>query len=280
MSQKAEGRITDIVILENIARDVRIKILRMLAGAGSGHTGGSLSAVDIAVAIYFSKMNFKPDDPLWDGRDRFILSKGHAAPLLYVIMAEAGYFPMDTLDSLRTIESPLQGHPCCKSLPGVEVSTGSLGQGLSVANGMALGLRLDKNPAKVYCVLGDGEIQEGQVWEAAMSAAHYKLDKLCAVIDNNGLQIDGPVEKVMGIEPLKDKWKAFGWHVIECDGHDIGKLLYALDKAEQTSGKPTMIIANTIKGKGVSIFEGKVEFHGTVPNSEELETALKELADD
>ena len=280
MSVKSKGRITDIGVLEKIARDVRVKILRMLTDAGSGHTGGSLSAVDIAVAIYFSKMNFKPDAPQWDGRDRFILSKGHAAPLLYVIMAEAGYFPVETLDSLRTIESPLQGHPCCKSLPGVEVSTGSLGQGLSVANGMAMGLRLDKSTSRVYCILGDGEIQEGQVWEAAMSAAHYNLDNLCAVIDSNGLQIDGPVEKIMNIEPVNDKWKAFGWHVIEIDGHDIGALLRALDEAEGTKGKPSMIIANTVKGKGSVLFEGKVEFHGAVPSKEELETALKELSGD
>jgi len=277
---KTEGKVTDIKALEDIARDVRIKILRMLSGAGSGHTGGSLSAVDIAVTIYFSKMNFDPDKPFWDERDRFVLSKGHAAPLLYVIMAKAGYFPMETLDSLRTIESPLQGHPCCKSLPGVEVSTGSLGQGLSVANGMALGLRLDNKPARVYCIMGDGEIQEGQIWEAAMSAAHYKLDNLCAVIDKNGLQIDGPVKDVMGIEPLNDKWKAFGWHVIECNGHDIGEILQALDEAEHKKGSPTMIIADTVKGKGVSIFENKVEFHGAVPSKDELETAMKELADD
>jgi transketolase len=258
---------------------VRIRILRMLTTAGSGHTGGSLSAVDVAVAIYFSKMNFNPRDPHWDGRDRFILSKGHAAPLLYVIMAEAGYFPMDTLDNLRTIESPLQGHPCCKSLPGIEVSTGSLGQGLSVANGMALGLRLDRNPARVFCILGDGEVQEGQVWEAAMTAAHYKLDNVCAVIDNNGLQIDGPVEKVMGIEPLRDKWEAFGWHVMGIDGHDMPAILSALDEAEETRGRPSMIIANTVKGKGVSIFEGKAEYHGVAPSPDELDTAIKELSE-
>lgn len=275
-----KGKITDIATLEDIARDVRVNILKMLAEAGSGHTGGSLSAVDIAVAIYFSKMNFDPSNPHWEDRDRFILSKGHAAPLLYAIMAQAGYFPMGTLNSLRTIESPLQGHPCCKRLLGVEVSTGSLGQGLSVANGMALGIRLDRKSARVYCILGDGEIQEGQIWEAAMTAAHYKLDNLCAVIDNNGLQIDGPVEKVMGITPIADKWVSFGWHVIKCDGHDIQKLLQALNIAEETRGRPTMIIADTVKGKGVSIFEGKVEFHGVAPSGDELKTALKELYDE
>ncbi|MCK5287020.1 MAG: transketolase [Thermodesulfovibrionia bacterium] len=266
-----------IKTLQKIAERLRITILKMLHRAGSGHTGGSLSAADIAVAIYFSKMNYNPKDPFWRERDRFILSKGHAAPLLYAIMAEAGYFSADMLDNLRTIESPLQGHPCCKSLPGVEVSTGSLGQGLSVANGIALGLRLDNIQARVFCIMGDGEIQEGQIWEAAMTTAHYKLDSLCAFVDNNGLQIDGPVEKVMGIEPLYDKWSAFGWHVIEIDGHNMQEILNALNEAESTKGKPTIIIAHTVKGKGVSLFEGKVEYHGVAPTSEELEKAIEEL---
>jgi transketolase len=222
-------------------------------------------------------MNFRPHDPLWEDRDRFILSKGHAAPLLYAIMAEAGYFPKETINTLRKINSPLQGHPCCKSLPGVEVSTGSLGQGLSVANGMALGLRLDNKPARVYCVMGDGEIQEGQIWEAAMTSAHYKLDNLCAVVDNNGLQIDGRVEEVMSIYPISEKWRAFGWHTIEIDGHDMEQILNALDEAETVKGRPTVIIAKTIKGKGVSIFENKVEYHGVAPTREEFERALKEL---
>lgn len=277
MTSSTEGGITDIKTLEDIARKVRINILRMLTLAGSGHTGGSLSAVDVAVAIYFSKMRFNPKDPLWNERDRFILSKGHAAPLLYAIMAEAGYFPMETVESLRKIESPLQGHPCCRRLPGVEISTGSLGQGLSVANGIALGLRLDKNPARVYCIMGDGEIQEGQIWEAAMTAAHYRLDNLCAVVDNNGLQIDGPVQEVMGIEPINDKWESFGWHVIEINGHNMEEILAALDEAKNTKGKPTVINAHTIKGKGVSIFEGKVKYHGVAPTPEEFEMAMKEL---
>lgn len=267
----------DIQALEKIAKQLRIDILKMLHRAGSGHTGGSLSAADIAVAIYFSKMNYNPKDPFWRERDRFILSKGHAAPLLYAIMSEAGYFSPDILHNFRTIGSPLQGHPCCKSLPGVEVSTGSLGQGLSVANGIALGLRLDNIGARVFCIMGDGEIQEGQIWEAAMTTSHYKLDNLCAVVDNNGLQIDGPVEKVMGIEPLYDKWSAFGWHVIEIDGHKMEDILSALDEAEITKGKPTVIIAHTVKGKGVSLFEGKVEYHGVAPTSEELDKAIKEL---
>jgi transketolase len=273
-------KILDIKELEGIAKRLRINILKMLHAAGSGHTGGSLSATDIAVAIYFSKMNFDPKDPFWNERDRFILSKGHAAPLLYAIMAEAGYFPVEMLNNLRKIDSPLQGHPCSTSLPGVEVSTGSLGQGLSVANGIALGLKLDKNPARVYCILGDGEIQEGQIWEAAMTSVHYKLDNLCAVIDNNGLQIDGPVKKVMNIEPLYDKWIAFGWHVIEINGHNMEEILKALDEAENIKGKPTMIIAHTIKGKGVSLFEGKIEYHGVAPTSEELEKALMELTNE
>lgn len=271
-------KIRDIKTLEEIAKRVRINILRMLTKAGSGHTGGSLSAVDVAVAIYFSRMDFNPADPFWKDRDRFILSKGHAAPLLYAVMAEAGYFPMEILDNLRQIESPLQGHPCCKSLPGVEVSTGSLGQGLSVANGMALGLRLDRNTARVYCILGDGELQEGQVWEAAMTSAHYRIDNLCAVVDNNGLQIDGYVKDVMNIEPLRDKWLSFGWYVIEIDGHNMQEILNALDEAEEIKGRPTVIIAHTIKGKGVSIFEGKAEYHGVAPSAEELEKALKELS--
>ncbi|MBI4847409.1 MAG: transketolase [Nitrospirae bacterium] len=272
-----KGKVTDVKELKHIAKKIRLHILHMLTKSGSGHTGGSLSAVDVAVAIYFSKMSFDPKDPSWKDRDRFILSKGHAAPLLYAIMAEAGYFPMDVIDNLRKVESPLQGHPCCTSLPGVEVSTGSLGQGLSVANGIALGLRLDKNPARVFCVMGDGEIQEGQIWEAAMTAAHYKIDNLCAVVDNNGLQIDGPVQKVMGIAPIHDKWAAFGWHVIGIDGHNMEKILNALAEAESIKGKPTVIIANTTKGKGVSFFEDKVEYHGITPTPEEYERAVKEI---
>ncbi len=277
MTAATKGKITDVQELKNVVKKIRVNILHMLTQAGSGHTGGSLSAADIAVAIYFSKMNFNPQDVKWAGRDRFILSKGHAAPLLYAIMAEAGYFPPETIDNLRKIESPLQGHPCCKHIPGIEVSTGSLGQGLSVANGIALGLRLDKNPARVYCIMGDGEIQEGQIWEAAMTAAHYRIDNLCAVVDNNELQIDGPVEEVMGIQPVHDKWEAFGWHAISIDGHDMEEILKALDEAESIKGKPTVIIANTTKGKGVSFFEDKVEYHGVTPTQEEFDKAVKEI---
>ena len=249
----------------------------MLTLAGSGHTGGSLSAADIVTALYFSKMRHKPDEPGWRERDRFILSKGHAAPLLYAVLAMAGYFDISALKTLRKLGSPLQGHPCSRVLPGVEISTGSLGQGLSVSNGMAMGLKMDNIGSRVYCLLGDGEIQEGQVWEAAMTAAHYKLDNLCAIIDLNGLQIDGPVSKVKAIEPVASKWAAFGWNVIDIDGHDMKEILDALDDAETVKVKPSIILAHTIKGKGVSFFEGKVEYHGMAPTPEELEKALKEM---
>lgn len=277
MGFAAGGEITDIETLKNIAREIRVLILKMLTEAGSGHTGGSLSAVDVVTALFFAKMKFNPKDPEWRDRDRFILSKGHAAPLLYAVLAKTGYFPIELLSTLRKINSPLQGHPYCRTLIGVEISTGSLGQGLSVANGIALGLRLDKISSRVYCLMGDGEIQEGQIWEAAMTASHYGLDNICGIVDNNGLQIDGPVEEVMRIAPLHDKWAAFGWHVIEVDGHNMEQILGALDEAENIKGKPTVIIAHTIKGKGVSFFEGKVEYHGIAPTPAELERALKEL---
>jgi len=270
----------DITFLIEKAKQVRIEILKMLTEAGSGHTGGSLSACDIVTALYFSKMRHKPYNPTWRERDRFILSKGHAAPLLYAALALTGYFDSAILKTLRKIGSPLQGHPCSRTLPGVEISTGSLGQGLSVSNGIALGLKMDNLNSRVYCLLGDGEIQEGQVWEAAMTAAHYKLDNLCAIVDLNGLQIDGPVERVKAIEPVASKWSAFGWHVIEIDGHDIEAILNALDEAETIKSKPAVIIAHTIKGKGVSFFEGKVEYHGIAPTREELEKALRELEGD
>jgi len=267
----------DIPFLKKQAKLVRVEILKMLTIAGSGHTGGSLSAADIVTALYFSKMRHKPDEPGWRERDRFILSKGHAAPLLYAVLAMAGYFDISALKTLRKLGSPLQGHPCSRVLPGVEISTGSLGQGLSVSNGMAMGLKMDNIGSRVYCLLGDGEIQEGQVWEAAMTAAHYKLDNLCAIVDLNGLQIDGPVSKVKAIEPVASKWAAFGWNVIDIDGHDMKEILDALDNAETVKGKPSVILAHTIKGKGVSFFEGKVEYHGMAPTPEELEKALKEM---
>lgn len=266
-----------ITFLKKQAKIVRIETLKMLTEAGSGHTGGSLSAADIVTALYFYKMRHRPDNPNWRERDRFILSKGHAAPVLYAVLALSGYFDRSLLSTLRKLGSPLQGHPCSTMLPGIEVSTGSLGQGLSVSNGIALGLKLDGLKSRVYCLLGDGEIQEGQVWEAAMTASHYKLDNLCAIIDNNGLQIDGPCEEVMSIKPIGAKWIAFGWHVIEIDGHDMEEILSAFDEAETVKGKPTLILAYTIKGKGVSFFEGRVDLHGRAPTPDELKMALMEL---
>ncbi|OGW38257.1 MAG: transketolase [Nitrospirae bacterium RBG_13_39_12] len=276
---KSAVTIKDINFLKEKARVLRIEILKMLTEAGSGHTGGSLSAADIVAALYFYKMRHKPQDPKWKERDRFILSKGHAAPLLYAVLALSGYFDISVLRTLRKLGSPLQGHPCSKKLPGVEISTGSLGQGLSIANGIAIGLKLDGLSSRVYCLLGDGEIQEGQVWEAAMTASHYGLDNLCAIIDNNGLQIDGHCHDVMSIEPIVDKWIAFGWHAIDINGHDMEAIADAFNKAETLKMKPTMIVARTVKGKGVSFFEGKVQYHGLAPTEEELERALKELGD-
>lgn len=256
---------------------IRMDIVEMLNAAGSGHTGGSLSAADIVTALYFHKMRHDPKDPLMAGRDRFVLSKGHAAPVLYAALARAGYFPVEELKTLRQLGSRLQGHPDSKKLPGVEVSTGSLGQGLSMACGMALAAKMDKLEHRVYALLGDGELQEGQVWEATMLAAHYGLDNLTAFVDNNGLQIDGPVAKVMGVDPITDKFRAFGWDVIEIDGHDMAAIVDALDRASSHRGRPTVIVAHTIKGKGCTLFEGKVEFHGTTPSDEELQVALKEI---
>jgi len=266
-----------IAALKDRARRMRIDIVKMLHGSGSGHTGGSLSATDIMTALYFAKMKYDPKKPDWKGRDFFILSKGHAAPVLYTTLAHAGFIETSELCTLRKLGSRLQGHPDSKYLPGVEISTGSLGQGLSVACGVALAHKLDKAQNRVYAVLGDGELQEGQIWEAAMTGAHYKLDNLCILVDNNGLQIDGPVAKVMGVEPIADKWRAFGWDVQDIDGHDMAQIVAALDKAETVKGKPSAIVCRTVKGKGSKCFEGKVEFHGTTPSKEELEMALKEL---
>ena len=266
----------DLKELCEITRQVRTDLLTMLNKAGSGHTGGSLSAAEILTTLYCSKMKHDPKNPKWEDRDMFVLSKGHAAPALYAVLARCGYFDPEEFNSFRKAGSPLQGHPDINT-PGVEISTGSLGQGLSIANGMALGLKLDKKNARVYVLMGDGEIEEGQIWEAAMSAAHYKIDNLCAFLDYNGLQIDGHVKDIMNVDPLPDKWKSFGWHVFEVDGHDIGAILDALHKAEKIKGKPSIIICKTIKGKGVSFFENKVEYHGVAPTDDELERALKEL---
>ena len=264
--------------LRNMACLIRMDIVEMLNKAGSGHTGGSLSAADIVTALYFYKLKHNPKDPAWEERDRFILSKGHAAPVLYAALARAGYFPTEELFTLRQLGSRLQGHPDSKKLPGVEISTGSLGQGLSVACGIALGGRLDKKSWRVYALLGDGELQEGQVWEAAMTAAHYGLENLTAIIDNNGLQIDGRCCEVMCVDPIPEKFRSFGWDVIEIDGHDLEQVTDALDRASLHKGRPTAIVARTIKGKGCSLFEGKVEYHGTPPSDEELAVALKEIS--
>ncbi|OGU06601.1 MAG: transketolase [Geobacteraceae bacterium GWC2_58_44] len=264
-----------IAELEEKARRLRIAIVKTLHKSQSGHTGGSLSAIDMVCALYFHKMRHNPEEPAWDGRDRFVLSKGHAAPALYVTLAECGYFPAEDLMMLRRLGSHLQGHPDSKGTPGVDVCTGSLGQGLSMANGMALGLKLDGKENRVYAVLGDGELQEGQIWEAAMAAAHFKSDNLCALIDANGLQIDGEVAKVMNVASISDKFRSFGWNVIEIDGHDLGQIVRALDEAETLKGAPTAIVANTVKGKGVSFFENKASYHGVTPSDEELPEALK-----
>ncbi|MDY6861921.1 MAG: transketolase [Thermodesulfobacteriota bacterium] len=264
--------------LKHIARLLRIDVLKMLNRVGSGHTGGSLSSIEIIVSLYFHYMKHNPEDPLWADRDKFVLSKGHAAPALYAALARCGYFALSDLMTLRSMGSKLQGHPDMKVTPGVEVSTGSLGQGLSLANGLALASRLDKRRAKVYIILGDGEVQEGQVWEAAMSSAHFRLDNLCAVLDFNGLQIDGKVKDIMNIDPISDKWKAFGWEATVIDGHNFSEILKAFTWAEGVKGKPSIIIAKTIKGKGVSIFENNVKYHGVPPTDEELTFALEELS--
>lgn len=263
--------------LREIARKLRVHILRMVGAAGSGHPGGSLSAVEIVTALFFHVMQLNPDDPGWEDRDRFVLSKGHAAPVLYAALAERGFFDPAELLNLRKLHGFLQGHPSRKDTPGVEVSTGSLGQGLAMANGMALAGKVDGRSFRVYALLGDGESQEGMVWEAAMAAAHYRLDNLTAFLDFNKLQIDGPVAEVMGIEPLREKWMAFGWNVLEVPGHDLGEIIAATEEAQSLRGKPTMIIASTIKGKGVSFMENEVDWHGRAPNKEQVETALREL---
>ncbi len=263
--------------LRSKARQIRRLIISMLTKAGSGHPGGSLSATDLLTVLFYRVLRHNPREPKWEDRDRFHLSKGHCCPLLYAILADTGYFPLERLDTLRKIGSPLQGHPDPRT-PGIDVGSGSLGQGLSVAMGMALAGRVDKKSYRVYVLLGDGELQEGNVWEAAMAAAHFKTDSLCAIVDRNGFQIDGPTRDVMSIEPLADKWKSFGWHVISIDGHDIGQIAAAYAEAAAVKGKPSVIIARTVKGKGVSFMEHSLDFHGRSPTKEECERALKELA--
>ncbi|MFH1403759.1 MAG: transketolase [Candidatus Altiarchaeota archaeon] len=267
----------EIKLLKSKANLVRKHILTMTTEAGSGHPGGSLSAIDIITALYFHKMRHDPGNPSWSERDRFVLCKGHASPALYSVLAESGYFPVAELANFRKIDSYLEGHPCKRKVPGVDASTGSLGQGLSMACGMAAAGKLDKRDYTVYALLGDGECQEGQVWEAAMAAAHYKLDNLVAIVDRNGLQIDGKTEEVMSLEPFIDKWISFGWVVIFINGHDFKEITTALENAGNSKDKPTVIIANTTKGKGVSFMEGIREFHGKPLTKEQLCDALKEL---
>jgi len=266
-----------IAEMEAIAKRLRRHIITMIGKAGSGHPGGSLSAVEIVTALYFRVLRHKPADPQWSDRDRFILSKGHAAPLLYAVLAECGYFPVEELLTLRQLDSRLQGHADRTLTPGVEMSAGGLGQGLSFAIGVALAGRLNAQDYRVYVLLGDGECDEGQVWEAAMAAAHFKTDNLVAVVDNNGLQLDGWNRDIMNLEPFPRKWAAFGWHVIEVNGHDFTQLIDAFEQAKQIKGQPTVIIAHTVKGKGVSFMENNVDFHGKAPTAEQVKIALKEL---
>ena len=262
---------------EKIASKVRVDIIKAIYNAGSGHPGGSLSAADIVTALYFREMNIDPKNPNMEGRDKFILSKGHAGPVQYAALAERGYFDKEELTSLRKLGSPFQGHPNRDKLPGIEMSTGSLGQGFSVSVGMALANKLDNSDARVYTLLGDGELQEGLVWEAAMSAGHYKLDNLVVIVDNNGLQIDGKNEEVMNVNPIGKKFRAFGFNTIRIDGHDFEQIFYALEKAKKTKDMPTAIIASTVKGKGVSFMENNPGWHGKAPSDEEYEIAMKEL---
>ena len=266
-----------IAEMEAVAKRLRRHIITMTGKAGSGHPGGSLSAVEVVTVLYFKLLRHTPSDPQWSDRDRFILSKGHAAPLLYATLAECGYFPVDELSTLRQLDSRLQGHTDRTITPGVEMSSGSLGQGLSFALGVALAGRLNSQDYRVYVLLGDGECDEGQVWEGAMATAHFKVDNLVAIVDNNGLQIDGWNRDVMNLDPFNRKWQAFGWHVIEVNGHDLSQLGLALEQAKLVKGQPTVIIAHTIKGKGVSFMEDNPDFHGKAPNAEEVEIALKEL---
>ena len=266
-----------IAELESIAKKIRWHSIRMIYEAGSGHPGGSLSVTDILVALYFHIMKHDPKNPDWSDRDRFVLSKGHSAPALYAVLAEAGYFPVDELLTLRKMGSRLQGHPCMRKTPGIEMSTGSLGHGLAAGNGMALAAKLDRKLYRIYVALGDGEMDVGENWEAAMLASHYKLDNVIAYVDRNKLQLDGPTEKIMSIEPLADKWKAFGWHVIEINGHNMKEIIQATNEAKSVKGKPSVIICHTIKGKGVSFMEGALHFHGKAPDEKEFKQAMKEL---
>jgi len=273
-----------MTILEPALKDLEFKSLKirrhiidMVYAAGSGHPGGSLSSTDVLTALYFQHMRHDPKNPKWDRRDRLVMSKGHCCPALYACLAETGYFPVEDLKTLRKTGSYLQGHPDMKKTPGVEFNGGSEGQGLSGAVGMALAAKLDGSRHRVYCIVGDGECQAGMIWEAAAAASHFRLDNLTAILDRNGLQIDGPTEEIMSIEPIAERWKAFGWYVIEIDGHNLREILDALNKANRITGRPTMIIAHTVKGKGVSYMEGTLSFHGKPPSKDEYEKAMTEL---
>ena len=263
--------------LKSISKEIRKDIVKMLTESASGHPGGSLSATDIMTVLFFKEMNLDPNNEKNPNRDRFVLSKGHAAPVLYSALARRGYFPVEELSTLRKFKSRLQGHPSIQYLPGIDMSTGSLGQGVSAAVGMALAGKIDKKDYRVYTLLGDGELEEGQVWEAAMCAAHYKLNNLTAFIDFNGLQIDGDITKVMNPCPIDKKFEAFGWNVLVIDGHNYEEIIDAIEKAKECKDKPTAVVCNTVKGKGVSFMENQAAWHGTAPSKEQCETALKEL---
>jgi len=263
--------------LKERARNIRVNIIKMLEKSKSGHPGGSLSAVEILTALYFKEMKVDIENSRWEDRDRFVLSKGHATPVLYGTLAEKGFFPKSELEKFRKIDSILQGHPDMKDIPGVDMTTGSLGQGLSAANGMALAGKLDNKDYRVFALIGDGEVQEGIIWEAAMLAAHYKLDNITVFLDYNGLQIDGKNIDIMNIDPIDEKFLSFGWNVIKIDGHDFDEIFKALDEAKNTKGKPSIIIAKTVKGKGVSFMENQAGWHGKAPSAEEASKALLEI---
>ena len=262
--------------LKKLAWQTRRDILIMLEKAGSGHPGGSLSAVEIMIGLYYYKLRHDPENPGWPDRDRFVLSKGHCCPVLYTILAYRGFFPKEELLTFRKLGSRLQGH-AYRGVPGVEASSGSLGQGLSIANGMALAAKADKRDTRVYCLMGDGEMDEGQIWEAAMASSFHRLDNLCGIVDRNKVQQNGPTKIIKDLEPVAEKWRACGWKVMEIDGHDPLQVLKAYDEAESTKGQPAVVLANTLKGKGVSFMEGNHQWHGKAPNKAELEAALKEL---
>ena len=270
-------KVTDIKELKLIANDIRKDIIEEVYSANSGHPGGALSIADIMTVLYFNQMNINPEEPNSNLRDRLVLSKGHASACLYATLAERGFFPKEELKTFRKLGSRLQGHPDMEKIPGIDMSTGSLGQGLSIANGMAIASKMDDLGCRVYCILGDGEIEEGQIWEAAMNSNKYELDNLCVILDYNGLQIDGTVEEVKALDCIQSKWESFGFNVISCDGNNIEMLISAFEEAKLTKGKPSIIIAHTVKGKGVSFMENKAEWHGKAPNEKEYEKSMKDL---